>query len=232
MQIGSKEWSDLIIEGAGAFDIALKSDQTRQFTVHARELIHWKKTFNITSITDPVEVALKHFLDSLPAAHHIPPDATLLDIGSGGGFPGIPLKILMPSLTVTLIDASRKKVSFLKHVIRSLKLDHIEALHMRAENLITDPLYRKRFDVVISRAFSALALFVRLARPLRAPGGRIIALKGQTDKNELNDLRNYLFGEGISTSTIGHDSGIAMENYNLPFLNAKRSIIVLSGQLD
>ena len=163
MQIGSKEWSALIIDGARTFDIELKSDQTEKFAVHARELIRWNKTFNITTITDPVEIALKHFLDSLPAAHHIPPDATLLDIGSGGGFPGIPLKILMPSLMVTLIDASRKKVSFLKHVIRSLKLDHIEALPMRAENLVTDSLYRKRFDVVISRAFAALALFVRLA---------------------------------------------------------------------
>lgn len=229
MQIGSKEWSALIIDGARTFDIELKSDQTEKFAVHARELIRWNKTFNITTITDPVEIALKHFLDSLPAAHHIPPDATLLDIGSGGGFPGIPLKILMPSLMVTLIDASRKKVSFLKHVIRSLKLDHIEALPMRAENLVTDSLYRKRFDVVISRAFAALALFVRLAHPLRSPGGIIIALKGETDKNELNDLHNYLFGEAIGTSAIGHGPGIDMENFNLPFLNAKRSIIVLSG---
>ena len=101
MQIGSKEWSDLIIEGARTFGIELNADQTRQFAVHARELMYWNQTFNITAITDPGEIALKHFLDSLPAAGHIPPRATVLDIGSGGGFPGIPLKIFMSSLTVT-----------------------------------------------------------------------------------------------------------------------------------
>jgi 16S rRNA (guanine527-N7)-methyltransferase len=229
MQIGSKEWSDLIIDGARTFDIELNPDQTRQFAVHARELVHWNKTFNITAITDPREAAVKHFLDSLPAAHHIPPHATVLDIGSGGGFPGIPLKIFMPSLTVTLIDASRKKVNFLKHIIRTLKLEHIAALQMRAENLSRDGNYRNRFDVIISRALSALPTFARLAKPLLAPGGLIIALKGAVKKNELNDLHSYLCGEGIAVSVAGHGPGISLENHYLPFLNLQRSIIVISG---
>ena len=161
MQIGSKEWSDLIIEGAAAFDIDLNHRQTRQFATHAAELVRWNQKINITAITDPFEVAVKHVLDSLPAARFISGDAILLDIGSGGGFPGLPLKVLMPSLSVTLIDASRKKVSFLKHVIRTLKLDNIEALHIRAEDLANDPLYRNRFNVIISRAVSSLELFRR-----------------------------------------------------------------------
>ncbi len=227
MQFGSKEWSDLIVDGARTLDIELNSDQTRQFAVHARELMHWNKTFNITAITDPGEVAVKHFLDSLPAAHHIPPHATVLDIGSGGGFPGIPLKILMSGLTVTLIDTSRKKINFLKHVIRTLKLEHIEALQMRAENLTVDTHYRNRFDVIISRALSALPTFTCLAKPLLAPGGIIIALKGAVPKNELNDLQSYLCGE--RTAAAGHGPGIFLENYHLPFLNLQRSIIVISG---
>jgi len=231
MQIGSKEWADLIIAGARTFNITLEYDQTRQFAAHARELIHWNKAFNLTAITDPMEIAVKHFLDSLAAAHQIPPDATLLDVGSGGGFPGIPLKILMPALNVTLIDASRKKVNFLKHVIRTLKLDHIEARQTRAEHLISDPRCLKRFNIVISRALSALALFARLAHPLLAPGGRIIALKGEADPKELNDLLDDLGGEGIEASAIGHEPGISVKNYRLPFLNAKRSIIVLSGRM-
>ena len=229
MPIGSKKWSNLIIDGARTFDIELNPDQTRQFAVHAREMMHWNKTFNITAITDPREVAVKHFLDSLPAAHHIPPQATVLDIGSGGGFPGIPLKIFMPALTVTLIDASRKKVNFLKHVIRALKLEHIEAHQMRAENLIRDPHYRNRFDVIISRALSALPTFTRLAKPLLAPGGIIIALKGTVPKNELNDLQSYLCNEGIAASAAGRGPRISLENYDLPFLNSQRSIIVISG---
>lgn len=229
MQIGSKEWSDLIIEGARTFDIELNADQTRQFAVHARELMHWNKTFNITAITDPREVAVKHFLDSLPAARHIPPHAAVLDIGSGGGFPGIPLKIFMHSLTVTLIDASRKKINFLKHAIRALKLEHIEAHQVRAENLILDPNYRERFDVIISRALSALPTFVGLAQPLLAPGGIIIALKGAVAENELNDLQNYLGSEPIAASAAGHGPDMSLESYSLPFLNSQRSVIIISG---
>ena len=231
MQIGSIEWADLIIAGARTVNIRLNYDQTRQFAVHARELIRWNEAFNLTAITDPREIAIKHFLDSLPAAHQIPPDANLLDVGSGGGFPGIPLKILMPALTVTLIDASRKKVNFLKHVIRALKLDHIEARHTRAEQLTRDPRCLKRFDIVISRALSALALFARLAHPLLAPGGRIIALKGEVDPTELDALLEDLRGEGAAASAIGHEPEISVNSYRLPFLNAKRSIIVLSGRI-
>jgi 16S rRNA (guanine527-N7)-methyltransferase len=228
MEIGSKEWSDLIVSGARTLNVGLSYDQTRQFASHARELIHWNETFNLTAITDPEEVALKHFLDSLPAAHHIPQDATLLDIGSGGGFPGIPLKILMPSLTVTLIDASRKKINFLKQVIRTLKLEHIEAHHTRAEDLTSDPLYRGRFDVVISRALCALSLFTRLAQPLLAPDGIIIALRGEAGKKDLDEMQNYLSGKSEATPANVQDFEISAEHYHLPFLDAKRSVIVLS----
>ena len=138
MEIGSKEWSRLIIEGAGAFGIDLKHHHTDQYAIHARDLVQWTKKINITSITDPFEIAVKHFLDSIAPAPLIPPGAALLDVGSGGGFPGIPLKVLIPSLTVTLVDASRKKVSFLKHVIRTLALDNINAIHYRAEDLAAE----------------------------------------------------------------------------------------------
>ena len=160
----------------------------RLFSTHAIELIKWTQKINITTITDPIEVASNHFLDSLVPAQFIPPEAAVLDIGSGGGFPGIPLKVLLPELSVTLIDASRKKVSFLKHVIRTLKLDNIEALHIRAEDLANHPSYINRFDVIISRALSSLDFFVRLALPLLADGGVIIALKGEVDQTELDDL--------------------------------------------
>ena len=106
----------------------------------------------------------------------------MLDIGSGGGFPGIPLKVLRPKLSVTLIDASRKKVSFLKHVIRTLKLDNIDAFHIRAEDLAAHPSYLNRFDVIISRALSSLEHFVRLAVPLLAKWGIIIAMRGKVTK--------------------------------------------------
>lgn len=226
MRIGSKEWSELIIDGARSFDIELDYDQTEKFAIHARELIRWNKTFNLTAVTDPVEVALKHFLDSLAALHHIPPDAALLDIGSGGGFPGLPLKICMPTLSATLIDASRKKANFLKHVIRTLKLNNVAARHIRAEDLAADGLSAHRFDVIISRAFSSLNQFLKLALPLLAEDGTVIALKGEVDQDELESLRGRGTGKArINTKTDQY--AVHVERFRLPFIDAARSLILI-----
>jgi len=230
MQIGSKVWSDLIIEGAAAFGIELNNDQTRRFAIHATELLVWNQKINLTAITDPIAVAVKHFLDSLTAARFLRPGATLLDIGSGGGFPGLPLKILMPSLSVTLIDASRKKVNFLKHVIRTLKLDNIEALHIRAEDLAGDPLYRNQFHVIVSRAISSLKLIHRLALPLLADEGVILALKGDTVKDELGDLQGRGPGDGDHIHSVLPSYFMTVEKFQLPYLNSNRSIVIIKSR--
>jgi 16S rRNA (guanine527-N7)-methyltransferase len=151
----------------------------------------------------------------------------MLDIGSGGGFPGIPLKVLLPKLSVTLIDASRKKVNFLKHVIRTLELDNIEALHIRAEDLAVHPSYINRFDVIISRALSSLEFFVRLALPLLASGGVIIALKGEVEKVELDDLRYNVLEKINAAGSVDRKFTIFLERYSLPLLNSERSIITV-----
>jgi len=228
MEIGTNDWSNFLIEQAKAIEIELDRTQNRLLSAHAIELIEWTQKINITTITDPLEVASKHFLDSMVPARFIPPEAAMLDIGSGGGFPGIPLKVLLPKLSVTLIDASRKKVSFLKHVIRTLKLDNVEALHIRAEDLAVHPSYINRFDVIISRALSSLEFFVRLSLPLLACGGVIIALKGEVDKAELDDLRyNVLEKMNAAGSSVDRQFTISMERYSLPLLNSERSIITV-----
>jgi len=209
MKIGSSEWLQVIVDGARAFDLDLDRHHTELFAVHANELLHWNNTINLTTITDPFEVAVKHFVDSLAPAKLVSPGVTLLDIGSGSGFPGIPLKVIMPSLAVTLIDASRKRVNFLKHVIRTLKLEGIQALHIRAEDLADDPAYRRHFDFITSRALTDLKSFIRQARPLLAVGGQMIALKGLVDQTELETVRSNI---------------LAVETYMLPFARSKRSI--------
>ena len=151
----------------------------------------------------------------------------MLDIGSGGGFPGIPLKVLLPKLSVTLIDASRKKVSFLKHVIRTLKLDKIEALHIRAEDLAIHPSYINRFDVVVSRALSSLDFFANLALPLLADEGVIIAMKGEVDKTELDNLRYNVLEKKNAAGSVDRQFTISLARYSLPLLNSERSIITL-----
>ena len=227
MEIGTNDWSDFLIDQAKAIEIDLDHTQNRLFSAHAIELIKWNQKINITTITDPIAVASNHFLDSLVPARLIPPEAAMLDIGSGGGFPGIPLKVLLPKLSVTLIDASRKKVSFLKHVIRTLKLDNIEALHIRAEDLAIHPSYINRFNVIISRALSSLNFFVRLALPLLADGGVIIALKGEVDKTELDDLRYNVLEKMNAAGSVDRQFTISLKRYILPLLNSERSIIIV-----
>jgi len=227
MEIGTDDWSNFLIDHARAIEIDLDHAQNRLFCAHAIELIKWTQKINITTITDPTEIASNHFLDSLVPARFIPPEAAMLDIGSGGGFPGIPLKILFPKLSVTLIDASRKKVSFLKHVIRTLKLENIEALHIRAEDLANHPSYINRFDVIISRALSTLDFFVSLALPFLAEGGIIIALKGEVDNAELDDLRCNVLEKMNAAGLVDRRFTVSLERYSLPLLNSERSIIIV-----
>jgi 16S rRNA (guanine527-N7)-methyltransferase len=227
MEIGSKEWSDLLIEAAAEMGINLDSGQTDQFAIHAAELVRWNQKINLTAITDPIEVAVKHFLDSLSVARHIPPDSTLLDIGTGGGFAGLPLKVLIPSLSVTLIDASRKKINFLKHVIRTLKLDKIEALQVRAEDLTQDPLFLKRYRIITSRAFSSLKVFCQLALPLLKDDGIILALKGNISGDELDVLQGRGVFDADNARTAGYRFNLSVEKFRLPILNSQRSIIII-----
>ncbi len=228
MEIGTNEWSNFLIDHAKIIGIDFDRTQNRLFSAHAAELIKWNRKINLTTLTDPIEVASNHFLDSLVPARFIPPHAAMLDIGSGGGFPGIPLKVLLPELSVTLIDASRKKVSFLKHVIRTLKLDDIEALHIRAEDLADHPSYINRFDVIVSRALTSLEFFVRLALPLLACGGLIMALKGQVDNVELDDLRNNVLSKKMnSAGSIDRSFTISLKKYSLPFLYSERTLVTL-----
>ena len=133
-EIGSRQWQKLIMDGARQLGIAIDEHICAAFATHAAELIHWNRKINLTAITDPRDIAVRHFIDSLVPAKFIPNGARLLDIGSGAGFPGLPLKIVKPSLSVFLIDGTRKKINFLKHMIRSLNLDQSEARHIRAES--------------------------------------------------------------------------------------------------
>ncbi len=216
MEIGSRQWQSLIIDGARELDIEIDESAAASFSTHALELVKWSRKINLTSITQPRDIAVKHFLDSLAPAQFIPENARMLDIGSGGGFPGIPLKILKPSLSVLLIDGVRKKANFLKQLLRTLKLERIEAHQVRAEKLLEDPLFLNSFDVVISRALSSLALFVELAMPLLAAHGNIIAMKGEVDQIELDKLRSHFPKNRYH---------IEIKYYKLPSVHAQRSIV-------
>ncbi len=226
MEIGSEKWKRLIIDGARHFGVCINRNQARQLALHAALMLQWNRTTNLTAITDSMDVAVKHFLDSIITGPMISPAATMLDIGSGAGFPGIPLKIMIPSLQVTLIDASRKKVSFLKHAIRTLNLENIEARQVRAEKFAKEPAVANRFDVITSRALSSIKDFVLMAAPLLAKDGAIMALKGPDLQQEIEGLRAQTDTHTGLLSIGNVQYSLKVEIYTLPYLELQRSIII------
>jgi 16S rRNA (guanine527-N7)-methyltransferase len=221
--IGSLKWKEFVFRGADDLGIALNRIQIDQLAAHCVLLIKWNKTTNLTRITDPVEVAVKHVLDSMVAAHLIPENASVLDVGSGAGFPGMVLKIVKPSLAVTLIDASRKKISFLNHVIRSVGLEGILALHRRTEQLAALPEFKKAFDVVVCRSFAALDVFVRDAVYFLSTGGMMIAYKKKEIEDEITQL------ERLPEMA---DFSLDISPYDLPCLSMERVLVILKRPLN
>jgi 16S rRNA (guanine527-N7)-methyltransferase len=223
MEIGSPEWSQLIIDGAATWGIALGPGHVGLFARHAEELLKWNAVTNLTAITGPEGIARNHFLDSLAPAGLVTPGSELLDVGTGGGFPGLPLHIVIPGLRTTLLDAARKKVSFLRHVVRELGLKRIESVHARLEELARQPGRMLRYDVIVSRAFSALPPFVNAALPLLKPYGRLVALKGRVSPAELKDMRN-----AAGSGSMGAVLFLDLQRYELPGLKSERALLVIS----
>jgi 16S rRNA (guanine527-N7)-methyltransferase len=180
-----RESKDLLMEGATAFGIHLNEKDGEAFDVYLRELLKWNQKINLTAIRSEKGIVLKHFLDSLSVYPYLSKSSSLLDIGSGAGFPGIPLKMVDPFLEVTLIDSVRKKVDFQKHIIRALGLKGIQAIHGRVQDKEILQSMTERFDTVISRAFSDLQTLLLLAFPFLKKGGILLAMKGELEKEEI-----------------------------------------------
>ncbi|MGD8845480.1 MAG: 16S rRNA (guanine(527)-N(7))-methyltransferase RsmG [Desulfobacteraceae bacterium] len=223
MEIGSDKWIDLVQDGACQLGLKIGRDQILQFAQHARWLMQWNRKINLTAITDPAQVAVKHYLDAIAPIDHIPAQGRLLDIGTGGGFPGIPLKIMRPEQPMTLIDSVRKKVNFVKHVIRQLSLPNIDALHTRAEALCRQNSGRPRYRVVICRALADLNAAVRLAAPLLISKGKIVLYQGPRDSAEPKNCPADVF------SLDGITYGRTTITYPLPIFGDARCITILTS---
>ncbi len=155
-------------------------------------ILEWNEKINLTAIKDEKEFIVKHFIDSLTIGEWIKAGKRILDIGTGAGFPGVPLKIYYPDLEVTLIDSVKKKIMVLEDVIEKLKLDRIEALHIRAEELAKDSNYREKFDSVTTRAVSRLATIAEYMLPFVKIGGKAICMKGPNIEQELKEAEKAI----------------------------------------
>ena len=162
-----------------------------RFELYQRLLLEWNEKMNLTAITDPVEVARKHFADSLAALPYLQPGTKVIDVGTGAGFPGVPLLILRPELQLTLADSLQKRLTFLETLLRELGL-HAQLVHGRAEDLGQNRLYREQFDAALSRAVAGLPVLLELTTPFVKVGGAAIAYKGDAAE-ELEKAKSAAF---------------------------------------
>ncbi len=173
-----------LIAGAQKLQIALKEEHLEAFRTFQEELITWNERFNLTAITDDTGVQIRHFLDSLSCLLALQAgerfgSRRMIDVGTGAGFPGIPLKIVCPAIKLTLLEATGKKVRFLQHIVDQLHLDNVTLIHGRAEELGQDPRHRERYDWAVARAVADLPILAEYLLPLVRIGGRVLAQKGE-----------------------------------------------------
>ena len=162
-----------------------------RFEIYQRLLAEWNERMNLTAITDPGEVAQKHFADSLAALPYLKPGMQVVDVGTGAGFPGVPLLIMEPRLTLTLADSLQKRLTFLDALLQELGLS-ASLVHGRAEDLGQDRLYRERFDAAVSRAVASLPVLLELTTPFVKVGGTAVAYKGD-GAEELKSAKSAAF---------------------------------------
>lgn len=168
-------------------DIELDAAQQEQFAAFAHELVEWNTNrANLTAITEPLAVETRHFLDSLTIlkAVDLPPDATVIDVGTGAGFPGLPLRIVRPHIKLTLMEATGKKTAFLQHMADTLHMPDVEVLHARAEEAGQLAAHREHYDLVLARSVAHMPVLAEYLLPLAKVGGIVIAMKGESARDE------------------------------------------------
>lgn len=209
-------------EKASKIEITLNEEQIQQFYSYMLMLIEWNEKINLTAITDPEEIILKHFIDSLTIANKIKENSSIIDIGTGAGFPGIPLKIYNNTYKILLVDSLQKRVNFLNEVIDQINLKDIKAIHGRAEELGNKKEYRENFDYATSRAVANLSTLVEYLIPFVKVKGECICMKGANVEEELENAKNAinLLGGKI----------IEKEVFDLANTDNKRTIILIKKE--
>jgi len=197
--------------------IRLSPGQIKLFTKYESELLIWNEKFNLTAIRDPEGIRTKHFLDSLSLLSELKPPAPLrlIDIGTGAGFPGIPLKILLPAMNLTLVESVGKKATFCRHIADTLQLENVEVITARAEDLGQNPVYREKYDWAVARAVASMPVLAEYLLPLVRVGGAILAQKGESAHAEVQSAEKAvrILGGNLRKITSVVLPGIAEERF-------------------
>lgn len=198
---------EILQGGAQVMGISVSQEQIQALLQYKDLLLEWNQKMNLTAIEDPQEIMIKHFLDSLTCLKvgQLAQGGTLIDVGTGAGFPGIPLRIVHPSLQLTLLDALNKRINFLKEVAQQLNLQDITFLHGRAEDYGQNPAHREKYDFATARAVAALNVLAEYALPFVRVGGHLICMKGPQLEAELKEATkaiDLLGGKVVEELTI------------------------------
>lgn len=214
----STELEMCLKNGAAAFGAELDDDMLRQLFRYKGLLLEWNEKMNLTAITDDKEIILKHFVDSLSIVPYIKEAGSLIDVGTGAGFPGIPLKIVLPSLDTVLLDSLEKRVGFLGTAISELGLEGIKAVHMRAEDAGKSAEFRERFNAAAARAVASMPVLLEYCLPFVRTGGVFIAMKGSsTEEISMSEKALEILGGKIEE----------VKEFTLPDTDIKRSIVIV-----
>lgn len=189
-----KQTHDIFIQSLAKHGIELTDLQLEQFATYYEALIEWNEKVNLTAITERDQVYIKHFYDSLSVAFFVSLESvqTIADIGAGAGFPSIPLKIVYPHLSLTIIDSLNKRIHFLNHIVEKLQLTDVNCLHSRAEDAARLPHLRDHFDLVTARAVARLNVLNELCLPFVKEQGRFVAMKGFDAEQELLEAKRSM----------------------------------------
>lgn len=187
-----EEFKKIFIEESQKININVNEDMILKFYKYMNGIIEWNDKVNVTAITDEKMFIVKHFIDSLTVNRFVENKKSIIDIGTGAGFPGIPLKILNPEIKVTLIDSVNKKLNVIRDLSEKIELENLEVIHTRAEDLASKPEYREKYDVATTRAVSNFSTIVEYMLPFVKIGGRAICMKGPNYKEELEEAKNAI----------------------------------------
>ena len=198
------EFRDEVRKAAEEFGTPLTDEQTEKLVLYYELLLEWNQKMNLTAITEPHEVAVKHVIDSLSAfdTQLFTKGVSAVDVGTGAGFPGIVLKIFFPSMKLLLLDSLQKRVNFLESVISALELTDVRCVHGRAEEAARQKEYRERFDLAFSRAVARLGVLAEYTLPFLRVGGSLLALKGAKYAEEMEEAKDAvkILGGGAPTA--------------------------------
>lgn len=214
-----KEFKEELRKSAEEIGVTLDNEMLDKFYDYKNMIIEWNEKINLTAITEDTDFIIKHFVDSITVSKYIDTNKNIIDIGTGAGFPGIPLNIVNNSNNITLFDSLNKRLKVLEDIINRLGLKNISTLHGRAEETFKNKVYRENFDIATSRAVAALNVLVELMLPAVKVGGICICMKGNNAEEEINEAKKAIRELGGEI--------VKIEKIILPILNLERNIIII-----